>query len=220
MHLAIPHIAAIGRRWLLPLILMVAFFAALRIPVVGTVLRVGLTLALVGILVAVVVERERVDPYLRQIATALQLDDQEVVGKELRVQMSPDGHFWVRARIDGVERRLLIDSGATVTAVSGETAAAARLYRRKGLFPILVNTANGTIPAETATIDELRLGNIVARRLEVIVVPSGNDMDVLGMNFLSQLKSWRVEGKTMVLVPHHPQLGGSASAASSGALGS
>jgi aspartyl protease family protein len=107
-----------------------------------------------------------------------------------------------------------------VTAVSGETAAAARLDRRKGLFPILVNTANGTIPAETATVEELRLGNIVARRLEVVVVPSGGGMDVLGMNFLSQLKSWRVEGKTMVLVPHHPQLGGGTAEAGSDALDS
>ena len=68
-----------------------------------------------------------------------------------------------------------------------------------GLLPVLLSTANGTIPADTATINELRLGNVVARRLEVVVVPSGNDMDVLWMNFLSQLKSWRVEGKTMVL---------------------
>jgi aspartyl protease family protein len=25
------------------------------------------------------------------------------------------------------------------------------------------------------------------------------------MNFLSKLESWRVEGGTLVLVPHHPQ---------------
>ena len=31
------------------------------------------------------------------------------------------------------------------------------------------------------------------------------DIDVLGMNFLSRLKSWRVEGRTLILTPHHPQ---------------
>jgi aspartyl protease family protein len=25
------------------------------------------------------------------------------------------------------------------------------------------------------------------------------------MNFLSRLKSWRVEERTLILVPHHPQ---------------
>ena len=27
------------------------------------------------------------------------------------------------------------------------------------------------------------------------------------MNFLSKLESWRVEGRTLILVPHHPQAG-------------
>jgi aspartyl protease family protein len=35
-------------------------------------------------------------------------------------------------------------------------------------------------------------------------------MDVLGMNFLSRLQSWRVEARTLILVPHHPQSGGQA----------
>jgi aspartyl protease family protein len=119
--------------------------------------------------------------------------------------MSPDGHFWVRARINGVERRLLIDSGATVTALSTKTAQAAGLKLQPGLFPILLNTANGTIRADGATIGEHRLGNIVARRLAAVVSPSFDEIDVLGMNFLSRLESWRVEGRTLVLVPHHPQ---------------
>ena len=32
-------------------------------------------------------------------------------------------------------------------------------------------------------------------------------MNVLGMNFLSRLKSWRVEDGELVLVPNHPQGG-------------
>ena len=31
------------------------------------------------------------------------------------------------------------------------------------------------------------------------------DVDVLGMNFLSKLRSWRVEDNLLVMVPHHPQ---------------
>jgi len=30
----------------------------------------------------------------------------------------------------------------------------------------------------------------------------------VGMNFLSRLKSWRVEGRTLILTPNHPQGGG------------
>jgi aspartyl protease family protein len=79
-----------------------------------------------------------------------------------------------------------------------------------GLAPVVLRTANGIAPAETGSIDELRVGNIVARNLKIVTSPGHGDLDVLGMNFLSKLESWRVEGRTLVLVPHHPQAGSTA----------
>lgn len=64
-----------------------------------------------------------------------------------------------------------------------------------------MQTANGTTPAETGTVEQLRLGDIEARNLKVVVAPSLGTIDVLGMNFLSQLASWRVEGRMLVLTP-------------------
>ena len=121
--------------------------------------------------------------------------------------MAPDGHFWVVASINGAETRMLIDSGATVTAISQATARAARIDTGTGLTPVMLRTANGVAPAETGSIRELRAGNIVARNLKVVTAPGLGRLDVLGMNFLSQLQSWRVEGQTLILVPHHPQSG-------------
>ena len=100
---------------------------------------------------------------------------------------------------------MLIDSGATVTALSANSAAEMGLRPNDATFPIVLNTANGQVSAQTATVSELRLGDITARDLEVVVSPAFGDTDVLGMNFLSRLKSWRVEDGTLVLVPHHPQ---------------
>ena len=94
---------------------------------------------------------------------------------------------------------------ACAPALSSRTAAAARLETNTQLFPVVLNTANGSITARTATLPELRLGDIVARDLPVVVSPAFGDTDVLGMNFLSMLKSWRVEGRELVLEPHHPQ---------------
>jgi aspartyl protease family protein len=48
----------------------------------------------------------------------------------------------------------------------------------------------------------------VARNLKVVTALGLGELDVLGMNFLSRLQSWRVEGNTLVLVPHHPQRAG------------
>ncbi len=147
----------------------------------------------------------RLDPYVTAASKRLDFGTQTVEGTETRIRMGPDGHFWARATIDGVERRMLIDSGATVTALAEDTAAEAGLRARAGALPVLLNTANGTVPARTATVETLRLGNIKAGDLTVVVSPAFGRTNVIGMNFLSRLKSWRVEGRTLILVPNRPQ---------------
>ena len=176
-----------------------------RIPVVGRLIRVAISFGILAFLIFVLLQQAPYQPELAKFTQRLGLDDQQVVGKEVRVKMASDGHFWVRATINGVPRRMLIDSGATVTAISGDTADQARIESGTGLTPVILRTANGAAPAETGSIDELRIGNIVARNLKVVTSPGLGNLDVIGMNLLSQLKSWRVEGQTLVLVPNHPQ---------------
>ena len=204
--LSAPGLAGHETSLVLILVVFLAIVAiAGRLPVVGRLIRIATWAGLLVLLVMVVQARGRFDPYLSRVTRLLLLDDQSVVGDDVRIAMAPDGHFWARARIAGVERRLLIDSGATVTALSTGTAAAAGLRVADPIFPMALRTANGTIAAQTATVGTLRLGDIVARDLPVVVSPAFGDTDVLGMNFLSQLKSWRVEDGTLILVPHHPQ---------------
>ncbi|WP_159978014.1 MULTISPECIES: TIGR02281 family clan AA aspartic protease [unclassified Novosphingobium] len=135
----------------------------------------------------------------------LGLTRQSVEGGETRVPMNPDGHFWITATVNGVKRDFLVDTGATLTAISPATAQAAELKANPLNRSVLMHTANGTIEAQLATIDELRIGNVVARELDAVVAPGIGDTNVIGMNVLSRLASWRVEGRTLILVPHHPQ---------------
>lgn len=175
-----------------------------RIPVVGRVLRFAFSLGLLAFLIFVLLSQAPYQPELARLTDKLGLDDQQVAGKELRVAMAPDGHFWVRASINGVPRRMLVDSGATVTALAPSTVQEAGIETGTGLAPVVLQTANGTAPAKTGKIDELKVGNIVARNLRVVSSPGLGRLDVLGMNFLSKLRSWRVEDRTLILVPHHP----------------
>jgi aspartyl protease family protein len=176
-----------------------------RLPVVGRIFRLAFSLGLLAFFIYLVLQQAPYQPELARLTGSLGLDDQQVAGGELRVRMSSDGHFWAVASINGVRTRMLIDSGATITAISPRTARAARIESGTGLSPVVLRTANGMAPAETGSIDELRVGNIVARNLKMVTSPGLGDMDVLGMNFLSKLQSWRVEGQTLILVPHHPQ---------------
>ena len=176
-----------------------------RIPFVGRLIRFAFSAALLAFLMFLLLQQAPYQPQLARFTDRLGLDNQQVVGKEVRVRMSSDGHFWVNATINGVKRRMLIDSGATVTAISGTTARAADLDAGSTFAPVVLRTANGATPAKTGSVDELRVGNIVARNLKVVTSPGLGELDVIGMNFLSKLQSWRVEDGTLVLVPHHPQ---------------
>jgi aspartyl protease family protein len=196
-----PHLPMI--LLLLGLVVIAGFLR--RIPVVGRIVGIAMWVALLGAMALVIGQRQQFDPYIGRVAELLDLSGQQVVGEETRIRMSPDGHFWATAQFGGLKRRMLIDSGATVTALSLDTATTAGLDVRDAVFPMLLRTANGTIRAQTAGVDELRLGNVVARDVPVVVSPAFGNTDVLGMNFLSRLKSWRVEGRTLILVPHHPQ---------------
>lgn len=129
--------------------------------------------------------------------------DQEVVGAETRITMDPDGHFYARVAVNGVERRMLVDSGATMTALSQATARAVGIQVDAGL-PVMIDTANGTVEARRGTAATVRLGSINATDLRLVTSPAFGDTDVLGMNFLSRLGSWRVEGRTLVLTPEKP----------------
>jgi aspartyl protease family protein len=70
----------------------------------------------------------------------------------------------------------------------------------------MMQTANGSTQADVAAVDELRVGSVIARNLEVVVAPGGGT-NVLGMNFMSRLARWQVKDNVMVLVPHHPVKG-------------
>jgi aspartyl protease family protein len=176
-----------------------------RIPYVGRIVRFAFSLGLFAFLIFILLQQAPYQPSLSRLTDKLGLDDQKVSGGELRVKMASDGHFWAVASINGVKRRMLIDSGATVTAISESTARQAGVDAGTGLAPVVLETANGTARAETGKVDELRVGNIVARNLRIVTSPGLGNLDVLGMNFLSKLQSWRVEDETLILVPHHPR---------------
>jgi aspartyl protease family protein len=176
-----------------------------RVPALGRLLRVTSTLGLMGILVLIVLQLSRMDPRFEMAIPELGRPEQVVEGGETRVELAPDGHFWLRAEINGKPANFLVDTGATLTAVSTGTAEAAGLVPREGGLPVRMQTANGSVSADLTTIDELRFGNVAARGLDAIIAPGLGPTNVIGMNFLARLHSWRVEGDTMILVPNNPQ---------------
>jgi len=119
-------------------------------------------------------------------------------GREMRIPMAIDGHFWVKAELNGQEVRFLVDSGATTTTIDRNTARAAgvEISQRRDQY---VRTGNGVIRVASARADEIKIGTIT-RHDVALEVADNDDLNVLGMNYLSTLSRWGVEGRWLVLV--------------------
>ena len=123
-----------------------------------------------------------------------------VEGRETRIPMAIDGHFWVEGRVNGVPVKFLVDSGATMTTIDRETAhkAGVAVAARPDQF---VRTGNGIIRVSSGRARELVIGDITRKNIGVQVAGNDDNLNVLGMNFLSSLSRWGVQGRWLVLVP-------------------
>jgi len=122
-----------------------------------------------------------------------------VEGSTTRIPMAIDGHFWVEGRVNGVAVKFLVDSGATMTTIDRATAAKAGVpvSPRADQF---VRTGNGIIRVATGRARDLEIGGITRHDVG-LQVADHDELNVLGMNYLSSLSRWGVEGRWLVLVP-------------------
>src|SRR5205823_1805598 len=119
-------------------------------------------------------------------------------GRETRIPMAIDGHFWVTAKVNGEDVKFLVDSGATMTTIDRDTAKRAGILvsPRRDQF---VRTGNGIIRVSTGRADELQVGGITRNDVG-LQIADNDDLNVLGMNYLSSLSRWGVQGRWLILV--------------------
>lgn len=136
--------------------------------------------------------------YLAQRLKAEAIGSPVTEGNVTRIPMAIDGHFWVKAKLNGRDVRFLVDSGATMTTIDRNTANAAgvAVSPRADEF---VRTGNGIIRVSSGRADDLSIGN-VDRRDVGLQIADNDDLNVLGMNYLSTLSRWGVEGRWLILV--------------------
>jgi aspartyl protease family protein len=118
---------------------------------------------------------------------------------EVRIRKAEDGHFWARAKINGEDVDFLVDSGATVTTVSADTASRTGLEPFGATIPAM--TANGMAAARRSRAERMVVGGIERGDFPIHVAGERGETNLLGMNFLSTLSRWQVEGEYLVLVP-------------------
>ena len=137
----------------------------------------------------------------QQVTAQFSPNEPQVKDGTVRISRGQDGHFHVKADVNGRSVLFLIDSGATTTAMTAASARDAGVPVDDSGFPVILETANGSAEARRARIERLAIGPIKRADFPVLVAESFGEINMLGMNFLDTLKGWRVEGDAMVLNP-------------------
>jgi aspartyl protease family protein len=119
-----------------------------------------------------------------------------------RIEVSADlqGHFVVHPTLDGKRVRMLVDTGASVVVLSHEDARLVGVSVRPGDYTRRIATANGIVQAAPVRFPEVRVGDIVVRSVEGLVMPPGKlGTSLLGMSFLKRLGGFEIAQGRLIL---------------------
>lgn len=186
---------------LLVLVLLMSSLVARRMPF-GQTVRYALSWVVIfGVGIVLFSFRHEAGDVLNKVTRQLNPSEPVQSGRVVRVLRGDDGHYSVTARVNGQPVRFLVDTGATTSTMSRTAATGAGVDVSDSGFGVLVETASGTAMMRRARIRELSIGDIRRNDVAILVSDDIEDLNLLGMNFLSSLSSWRVEGRELILVP-------------------
>jgi aspartyl protease family protein len=110
------------------------------------------------------------------------------------------GHFEVDARINGRRVGFMVDTGASVIALTARDAARNGIHPAQNAFVAEVKTANGTVRAAPARIDLVEVGDLAVRDVAALVMPDeALSENLLGLSFLSRLRRFEYSDGKLVL---------------------
>ncbi|WP_395330232.1 TIGR02281 family clan AA aspartic protease [Novosphingobium sp. BL-8H] len=110
-----------------------------------------------------------------------------------------DGHFYADAAVNQHSTRFLIDTGASMVALTGADARAIGLdWSDSDVIPI-GQGASGPVYGVPVRLERIELGGTEVRDVRAAIVPEGLDVSLLGQSFLSRVGNVRIEGERMML---------------------
>ena len=118
----------------------------------------------------------------------------------VRVRRRLDGHFAVRASVNGQSMTLMVDTGASSVVLRPADAERAGIDLSKLSYTVAVDTANGTTYAAAARIRTLAVGPLIVRNVDALVAKPGTVKEnLLGMSFLRRLRSYEFANDYLTL---------------------
>ncbi|MFY0612885.1 MAG: TIGR02281 family clan AA aspartic protease [Hyphomicrobiaceae bacterium] len=127
-------------------------------------------------------------------------DDRSAGQQAVRIRRQPNGHFTARTIVNGQTMMMLVDTGASSIVLKASDARAVGINIEQLNFRVPVRTANGVAYAASTKINSIAVGSITMYDMSVMVAkPGALSESLLGMNFLTRLRSYEFSGDFLTL---------------------
>src|SRR4029079_3750443 len=134
---------------------------------------------------------DRVMGELRPSGDIVSVETGEEGDGACRVRRRLDGHFAVRASVNGQSMTLMVDTGASSVVLKPADAERAGVDLDKLSSTVGRDNANGMTYAAAVRLRTLAVGPLVVRNVDALVAQSGSVKEnLLGMSFLRRLRSY------------------------------
>ena len=118
--------------------------------------------------------------------------------RDTELEREANGHFYVHAKVNGQLVRFVVDTGATVVALTREDAERVGLDVDPANFRIIGEGASGAVSGQNVMLGSIEVDGKLANDVEGVVL-AGSSMSLLGQSYLSRLSEVKMSGQYMIL---------------------
>jgi aspartyl protease family protein len=168
-------------------------------------MRLVLAVAAVALAAAVIVPRYATQMKLGAAAPTVMAarpdtPSPSTAGNSVVIPPGRGGHFEVEGHVDGRRLDFMVDTGASVIALTERDAATLGIHPAERDYTATVRTANGNTRAAPVELNRVEIDNIVVRNVAALVLPDSALSDnLLGLSFLQRLRRFEYADGKLVL---------------------
>lgn len=125
-------------------------------------------------------------------------DVPQIAPDTVTLDRSQDGHFYADLDVNYGKVRFLVDTGASMVALTGEDAQKLGLTWNDVELQTIARGASGDVRGKMVMLDKMQIGNLQATNVRAAIIPVGLDVSLLGQSFLARVSSVNIQNDKMV----------------------
>jgi aspartyl protease family protein len=154
---------------------------------------------MIAFVVAPKVQRDTAQPPPVTVAAAMPSQAALAGQRAAFIDKENDGHFWTNADVSGTQVKFMVDTGASLVALTYFDAQRLGLKPEERAFDSEIRTAGGVVLGAHVTLGSIRIGKVEIENVNAVILRTELEQSLLGMTFLGELHSYEVRQGQMII---------------------